>query len=639
MRPTRTLPAALAALAALLSGCLEEELDTGSEPLVEEVADTGLGLAADGDPPAWEGEDSLPPWEGEGDPPWAGEEPGEPEKAISPTRPRIELTISATGDLKPDAGVKLTIKGVVKEPIDSGEVVLTLPTRTLMDHVGEDREDLPDLPAKKRWDLPPMSPGGTWSGSYTVPGEAAGYYRMMANAYTHGPDGMYILDDVGGSAWMYVHETDGQLTRWFEDSLFPDSVHPRAGPLAGGGAMSSRPDSNSTNWHPDSVFLAVVYTISEGDGFKRAVGARIRAEWDVWLPGQDRPSGFETRSVRVPEDGIVSFGCRVAGRGGGFGHLRLTGDAPDTRWVQGREDIVFWSTGASDCGQLVQVEVLAHRYLPWRVLNLSADTLTKHFGHYRGRINWKIHSIFGKKSYYNPAADKITLAWRPPSDEEHFHYVAAHEYGHALHHHALGGMWWLRQVLHGWGCFNHSPQNLESHRCALQEGFANYAGVVGSGGFREQCYEYLGTRRAGRVFGGEDWCWKIPHDQKPRSEAWIAALFMDLIDGKGGSKDPDDNTEYPGRYVAEVFKTCKTKSRYWSGWIPFVGNIYIYIWWKRTNVSNIVWCLERDITPVYHEEDSVFGDIGRPWDVEEKATEPPDWNQADIRSTWRKNLN
>lgn len=92
-----------------------------------------------------------------------------------------------------------------------------------------------------------------------------------------------------------------------------------------------------------------------------------------------------------------------------------------------------------------------------------------------------------------------------------------------------------------------------------------------------------------------------------------------------------------GRYVAEVFKSCKTQSRYWTGvWLPFVGKVYVYIWWKRTNVSNIVWCLERQITPSVHKE--VFPDIRTPVKVREKAKEPPDWDIFDIRLTWLKNL-
>ena len=551
------------------------------------------GLAADGD--------TLP---------WADEDPGEPDSIVHPTRGRIDLAISATGPLQPNAGVALSVQGVAREPIDSGEVVLTLPTKALMDHVGEGR---PDLPVKARWVLPSMAAGDTWSGAYTVPGEGAGYYRVMVNAYTHGPDGgPYLFDDAFRQAWMFVSETDGQLTRWFEDTIFPKGVHPVAGPATADGAMYSRPDSIRLSWHPDSVYLNVVYTVSANDGFKPAVGTKI---WGNWSLGPDA-NGY--RLVTVPEDGIVAFGCRLPSGAQWWG----VGYAPDTRFVQGRKDITSWSANERHCGQLLQVEVKAHRYLPWRLLNLAADTLTKHFGHTRGRIKWKLRFDSGR-SYYNPLplVDKITLAWLPA--DPRFHWVVAHEYGHALHHKALGGMWLHRSRVAP-ACIRrpgiHLPSN---YRCALQEGFADYAGTVGSGGYYEECFEHLGTPKApGR-------CRDIQHDRKPEIEAWVAALFLDLTDDR---EEKGDHTEYPGYYVAQVFKTCETKSKYNMPWpLPDITK-----WWKRTNVSNIVWCLENYIDPVVHKK--VFPDIRTPVDVREKATEPPDWSRIDIRLTWLKNL-
>ena len=68
-------------------------------------------------------------------------------------------------------------------------------------------------------------------------------------------------------------------------------------------------------------------------------------------------------------------------------------------------------------------------------------------------------------------------------------------------------------------------------------------------------------------------------------------------------------------------------------------SVYDYLpdkWWKRTNVSNIVWCLENYIDRALHKE--VFPGIRTPGDVHEWATEPPDWDPLDIRATWLKNL-
>ena len=582
-----------AGLAPLVVACVDDDLtETPVSPVVE------TGLAADGD--------TLP---------WADEDPGEPDSIVHPTRGRIDLAISATGPLQPNAGVALSVQGVAREPIDSGEVVLTLPTKALMDHVGEGR---PDLPVKARWVLPAMAAGDTWSGTYTVPGEAAGYYRAMANAYTHGPDGgPYLFDDVVRQAWMFVSEKDGRLTRWFEDTIFPEGVHPVAGPATADGAMYSRPDSNGLSWHRDSVYLHVVYTVSANDGFKPAVGARVYAHWETapGVPG----GGVGTRVVTVPEDGIVAFRCRPLFSRHMWGDVH----APNTDLVQGRDNIASWITNERHCGQLVQVEVKAHRYLPWRLLNLSADTLTKHFGHTRSRIKWNLNFDSTSGSSYNSFFDKITLRWAS-ARRASFHWTVAHEYAHALHHKALGGMW------RAGNCSPHWLERPSSVRCALQEGFADYAGTVGSGGFYKNCFEHFGDPGKPHPHPGGRRCrLEAASGLKPKIEGHVAALFLDLTDDR---EEKGDHTEYPGYYVARVFKTCETKSKYNMPWpLPDITK-----WWKRTNVSNIVWCLENYIDPAVH--DTVFPDIRTPVDVKEKATEPLDWSRIDIRLTWLKNL-
>ena len=255
---------------------------------------------------------------------------------------------------------------------------------------------------------------------------------------------------------------------------------------------------------------------------------------------------------------------------------------------------------SATAASLVQVEVKAHRYLPWRLLNLSADTLTRHFGHTRSRIKWNLR-FKGSRSSYNGFLDKITLAWGS-AHEPWFHWVAAHEYAHALHHKALGGMW------RAGNCSPHWLDSISSYECALQEGFADYAGTVGSGGYLENYFERLSDRQ---------------RDQKPKIEGYVAALFLDLTDDR---EEEGDHTEYPGLYIAQVFKSCEVKHPSW----------WKKDWRKRNKVSDIVWCLERLVTPEVH--DTVFPDTNAPDTVREKAKEPPDWHWLDIRRTWLKNL-
>ena len=298
--------------------------------------------------------------------------------------------------------------------------------------------------------------------------------------------------------------------------------------------MYSRPDSNETPWHPDSVYLAVVYSVSERDGFKTAAGTVIWANW--W----NESGALVSRHVTVPEDsgdpqrfipGTVAFGCGAVW-GGGW--------VPDTDLVQGRWKVVSWETNENHCGQVVLVEVKAQKYLPWRLLNLAAATLQEHFGYTRGRIEWDLNFDPRGGSKYNsiPGFEKITPAWRP-ADARIF-WTAAHEYGHALHHKALGGIWWRSP-----NCSPHSLVKPSSYRCALKEGFADYAGTVGSvtaahpEGYLGDCLEHFGTPRASRRR-----CRDVSHDRKPEIEGWVAAFFMDLVDG---NNEQHDWTEYPGR--------------------------------------------------------------------------------------------
>jgi len=522
---------------------------------------------------------------------------------VHPVRGRIDLTISTTDPLLPNAGVELDIQGIAREQIDGGEVVLTLPTKALMDHVGAGR---PDLPVKARWDLPAIAKGGTWSETFTVPGEAAGYYGVLVNAYTRGPDGgPYLFDDVFRHAWMFISETDGQLTPLFEDAIFPEGIRPVAGPATTDDALDSRPDPDGTNWHRDSVYLDVFYIVSE-EGPEPAVGTV------VWGQLKKERGYGDLEEARVPEDGIVAFGCPTMPEdryvsGGGY--------VPDTWVVEGRGDAVpYWSANNSHCGKKIFVQVRENRYLPWRLLNIAGGRVSEHFQHYRqDPVKWKLNFDSDGGSSYNGILDRITLAWRI-AHRPSFLWVVAHEYGHALHHKALGGIW-LRSP----NCGKHYIDSISSYKCALKEGFADYAGTIGSDGYFRNCFEHFGTPKGSRGF-----CKNVSHDRKPEIEGWVAAPFMDLIDDR---EDVADNTEYSGYYVARVFKTCETKSIY-LGIIPN--------WVKRSNVSNIVWCLENSIDPVLHEE--VFPGIRTPADVREKATEPPDWSRADIRFTWKKNL-
>ncbi|MDE2974340.1 MAG: hypothetical protein OXU64_06415 [Gemmatimonadota bacterium] len=454
-----------------------------------------------------------------------------------------------------------------------------------------------------------MAEGERWRASFTVPGAVAGYYQVLVNAYTHGPDGgPWLFDESHYSVWMYVSGTDGQLTRLFEDSIFPEGMRPAPGPLMADSAPYFAADTTgSTPWHEDSVYIEVVYYISQSQGLQPAVGTEVFAKYSNF--------GRSTWAT-VGESGIVAFRCPQEGR-----VMWIGGKVPQTFYVQGEKKVMpRVALNDSFCGQRIYAHVSKYLYLSWRNLDTSAEAITWHFWHSRPRIDWKVD--FSKKSetYYSRNSDEITLGWRL-TGRSRFLWVAAHEYGHALHHKALGG---------GWNAPNRDPHNNDkasSYKCALKEGFANYAGTIGSvteddpDGYYGKCYEHLGTPDAP---SWPPWCRNITHYRKAEIEAWVAALFMDLIDD---TEEDGDYTEYDAFYVARVFKTCQVKRS---------RRILPDKWHDRKNVSDIVWCLENRINPVVHRQ--VFRGIDSPIGVREKADEPDDWNHHHIRWTWLKNL-
>ena len=260
--------------------------------------------------------------------------------------------------------------------------------------------------------------------------------------------------------------------------------------------------------------------------------------------------------------------------------------------------VLWWSSRSSECGDTISAIGRRDVYMPWDNLNKSAEIIEREFGHSRSPVEWKVdHDYDGAKYTGNWGRDYITFGTYSYYDR----WAAAHEFGHAFHNKALGGMWKTHN------CANHSVFRVSSYTCAFSEGFADYAGDVGAPDdtYLEEGWEDFSTREPG-VHG--------------KIEGYVAALFHDLIDG---GTETDDETEYQGAYIATVFKTCKTAGTR-SGWKA------------RNDVAGFVWCLENRINEDVH--DDHFPGLTAPARVKESATEPDDWDADDIRSTWLLNL-
>lgn len=527
-----------------------------------------------------------------------GDEPEQDDEAVDPSTYRVVFTFTAENGLLPKQSVSLLIEGVAVEPVTGGEVFITLPTKAAMDHAGSD--DAPyfpagmKLPVVGRWRLPAMAAGEQWKQRITVPAMEKGYYHVALSGFTFGPPsdlGPFLVDDVYQQVWMFISDRGATLTDMFDEAVFPEGTRRVAGPIlardigggAGDAAYSAPPDTARRRY----VYTSVTYYT--GSEYEPAVGATITGAYVHRRSG----SSHGRTTQMVPESGIVRWTCP-----GSNVNLEGSSRVPATRYVREGEWKLndFWDVERSECGDTIQVPGKRYVYMPWHHLNESAALIQDHFDYDRGKVKWRVR-VAERSSSYSSFWDRITFNHAGVGSR----WTAAHEYGHAIHAKALGGMWSTDN------CREHSVFRVSSYTCAFSEGFADYAGDIGAPDdtYLADGWENFSTWDTGT---------------KGKIEGYVAALFHDLIDDEN---ETDDETSYSANYVATVFKSCYVRA-------PFGRSRH------RNDVSDFVWCLENRVDADVH--DAHFPGITAPGSVSERATEPSDWNADDIRLTWLLNL-
>jgi len=513
---------------------------------------------------------------------------------VDPTRPRFSVGFSVNGALTPNSSISVTLQGTAVEKVAGGTVTVTLPTMAAMDHVGADkRPSYPigrSYPVVSRWTLSAMEPGHTWQRSFSVTLPGKGYYHLTVDVDTNAPAdepfNPYVSDDVHFERWMLVTPTGGHLTRGFDDSVFADSVAPMPGPFrnkAGRGAAASQAaaDGGVGMDSDDYVYMRAFYP-NNGVPAPAIGGYAHVAEWH----DHDHTDGpWNHESATVGSSGIVRFSCPRPGY-----HLEGAVDLPSTAHVAGAGFSGYWDASYSECGDTIDAQGRRTSYLPWKNLKEAIPAIRSHFGNPSvPRVAWEVdHDL--QSSRYNPSNHRIRFA----SDTYDNKWTAAHEYGHAMHEKAYGGLWTAES-----SCYvAHEIWQVSGYLCAFQEGFADYVGTVGAWGSFE-------SHR---------------NNPDPRTEGYIAALFHDLIDS---ANENNDETTYSASSVATVFRTCQIR-------VAAGGSR----WYDRNDVSDFVWCLENRINDDLH--DDHFGGVPNP--THQRLTRSSSFDADDIRKTWLQNL-
>jgi len=508
-----------------------------------------------------------------------------------PFRARLEVEFTVEGDLSPDTPITVWLEGVATEKLTGSEVRVLLPTLAEMTYAGEGKRlHYPvdeKLPVAARWTLPPMDAGGRWKRSVSLGRLGKGYYQVSVHVTTEGPgDSPYVSDNAYRQTWLAVLDGGGVLTPGFDASLFPEEIIPQPGPFevrrrfasarldAVGGVQPMGATAASS-----SEDITVMVRYYKGNNvFKPAVGVEMRANYVSQSDERGRPE-----KQIVPSSGYVQFSCPDDD----YEYIEGAGATTTTDEVYGRHGFIpYWEADSDDCGDTISIAGLREVYIPWDLLNQAIPDIDDRFEFDRSRVTFKLN-LSTSRSSYNKYSDKITFG--TSYDDL---WVVGHEYTHALHHRALGGIWYvfLRN------CAGHELYKPSGYKCALKEGLADYGGSVSQPSrirWENKVTKPPRGRGAGEIEGN------------------VAALFHDLFDS---NNEGDDEVTYRGRYIMGVFRSCN----------PGHGS--------RDDVADIVWCMENRVVDSVHNKH--FPGLKSPRSVSEGVTEPDDWDADDIRSTW-----
>ena len=263
--------------------------------------------------------------------------------------------------------------------------------------------------------------------------------------------------------------------------------------------------------------------------------------------------------------------------------------------------------------------------LPSHVIDSERSWLFRRFSEFipfsRGLLNVSrpridvVYDANASTAFYASSNDRVTIG---PSTIffDYGRFVVSHEYGHAIHEKALGGI----APNSGQCPTPHSLNGYYNLSCALTEGFGDFVGATSENIWDVYAFYIVIVDYTNQYA-------YTPGANGSIQEAAVAAMMYDLTDGPGGdggASEPWDTTS--GERVAATIRDCRVRYGSW-----FIS--------KVRGVDDFVYCAERTIDATVRS--SYF--LTRPSSVRataiaNNATSSPDWPSTGVRSVWLKNL-
>lgn len=477
----------------------------------------------------------------------------------------------------------------------------------------------------------PLPALGIWSGSlaknegrrddYTVTIPQPGMYRVLASAFTrssehiHDDHGQLIQNEAHAEIWLWVDEQGGRVLDRFDPGLFPKGSVVAEGPLrfrqnrsTPATPMADDMVAASSTCPAESTCGQVYYLNKTTGASVPLAGASVNVDfYDAYTGNLAGGSGdvtdaqgwFEVSCPAYNEDGKLQVLARNL-------DFEIKPTVVATTWID-----------YSDCGWTMNVGADAdpsHVFSNFRAVKARADGI---FQYTRPKIVVNIdyngcEGIFGfgsKTSCYSRLHDEITIISGPDDfgNPDHVwgslgYYVAGHEYGHAYHYTAAGGYDGPSN------CSSHSYDKVTSLSCALVEGFADFFSVAVGGDYYYDVVEH-------------NYGWQSGRDNSA-VEGVVAAFLYDLIDSNADISA--DGVQYPGAYVAEIFRTGEVERSPGDWFRPADG------------IDYLIYNFEDQVDPAVTASSVYFTyRSSDPINQRNSAIKPGTWSASAVRSLWR----
>lgn len=531
---------------------------------------------------------------------------------------RFSIELRATGPFAPRAPITLEYSVTANLPTPNAEITLQLPDvqlaranrwRAAPVHAALRARLAPEFEFSK-----PMTQGEILTQRRTITIQEPGYYRVIATA--NAPNSKLFVPDVGlvqsfayREIWILVDKSGGRVTSDYDASVFPDNVRELPGvrrirtshftrPTAPVPAVASKTAASykanvvTASYDPYANQGRLVFQNPETQQILPLNGVRFLVEienvqegaivysYNDWTDGDGRwavgcPGGNQYVHVTFFYDGIVRM-MDAPAAGAGYADGACGIDEGD------------WFLGA----------VRGHL---WTIFNQVADASLSLLGRTRNPVDLLVQSTGGSEYSWGPwQNDRITMDESINVFSAFGIFTAAHEWGHAVHHRAIGAY-----PSENTCPDPHGFQMVVHRSCAYKEGFANYHAVATMG---SQTGGLAGDIEA-NIF------YSYAQGDGTQNEGTVAAFLLDITDPPN---EPHDVVQYPGTYLVEIINTCEVR---------IAGNF-----WRPQSINGFIYCMEQAADPAN------FPYLGTVEGQREGAIEPPGWSQNAIRSLWRRNL-